>query len=272
MRCITVSEKRIGDVVTNLKYKKNEVVVYFQSGNKVALSPETFTDFHLYAGKEVDNDELSNILHASSEDRYYVYCLKLFGKDLYSEKEIQTKLFSKGADEGIVISVTKKLKDLGLINDEAYANTFVHDIAQLRLYGKNKILYELRSKGISPNIVNSIELGDEEEKEKAFRYASILNRKYVKSPSEKKALQMIRSLIERGFDEKVAEEAVEACISPMDEESEKKLLDRYFELAKSKYSRKYVGYQLKEKIYLDLRKKGFHSKAIKETIEKGIEL
>lgn len=272
MRSTAVSEKRIGDTITQIKYKKDEVIVIFASGNKIALSPETFTDFHLFADKEIDEEELSTLLHASMMDRYYVYALKLLGKDVYSERQIQNKLFAKGADEDTVWAVTKKLKALGLIDDVLFAKTFASDIGSLRLYGKNKILYELRLRGISPSIIASLDFPEEEERDKAFRYASYLNRKFVKSPSEKKTFQVIRSLVARGFDESIAEAAVAECVSPTDQETEQKLLERYFELSKAKYSRKYTGYQLKEKIYLDLRKKGFASRAIKATIEKGVEL
>lgn len=267
-----MSEKRIGDTITQIKYKKDEVQVHFDSGNKLHLSAEAFTDFHLYEGKEIDEEELSSLLYAASEDKYYTYALKLLGKEVYSEKQIQTKLFGKGADEDMVVSITDKLKKLGLIDDVSYAKTYAHDVGSLRLYGKNKILYELRANGISPKIINELVFTEEAEREKAFRYASYLNRKYVKSPSEKKNLQVIRTLISRGFDESVAEEAVAACVSPMDKEAESKLLERYFELSKAKYSRKYAGYALKEKIYVDLFKKGFKSRDIKEIIEKGVEL
>ena len=267
-----MSEKRIGDAITTIKYKKNEILLNFNSGNKLLLSVETFTEFHLYEGKELSEEELSSLLHAASEDKYYVYALGLLSKEVYSEKQIQTKLFGKGADEDTVLAVVTRLKKGGLIDDEAFARTFASDVGSLRLYGRNKILYELRSKGISPAVVAKIEFSEKEELDKAFRYASYLNRKYVKTPSEKKSLQVIRALIARGFDEQIAEKAVEESVSPMDEEAEAKLLQRYFELAKAKYSRKHVGYSLKEKVYMDLRKKGFRSRDIKELIEKGIEL
>ena len=267
-----MSEKRIGDVVSSIKYKKSEVVISFASGNKVALSELAFTDFHLYEGKELSEEELSTLLHAAVEDKYYVYALGLLGKEVYSEKQIQTKLFARGADEEMVLSIVSKLKSMGLIDDALFAKTYASDIGGLRLYGKNKILFELREKGISPRIIAELEFKEKDELDKAFRYASYLNRKFVKTPSEKKAIKVIRALIERGFDEQIAEKAVEECVSPMDEDAENKLLERYFELSKAKYSRKYVGYSLKEKIYLDLRKKGFKTRDIKSLIEKGIEL
>lgn len=264
-----MSEKRIGDVVTQIKFKKDGILVGFDSGNKVTLSSETFTDFRLYEGKELDETELSAFLAAAFVDRYYVYALRLLSKEAYSEKQVQTKLYGKGADTQTVSIVMEKLKAIDLIDDAAFAESFAKDVGALRLYGKNKILFELHRRGISPKVVATLEFPEKEELEKAFRYASFLNRKYVKSPSEKKATQAIASLISRGFDEAIAEQAVDACIKPADRESELRLLERYFALSQAKYSRKYGGYQLKEKVYLDLRKKGFKNDDIKMMIEKG---
>ena len=259
-------QKRIGDVITNIKIKSDGVSISFEHHEKMTMSVDSFTDLRLYEGKLLTLNEVAELEQVAASDKYYLYALKLLAKDARSIKEIRNKVLAKGADEETTEIVISRLAKVGLLNDEAYAETFKKDVGDLRLYGKHKILYELRLKGIPSSIVSKLEFSEKEELDKAFRYASILNRKYVKSPSEKKATQAIASLLQRGFDESIAEAAVDACVSPNDEESEKKLLQRYFQLSKAKYARKYGGYQLREKIFVDLRKKGFKSHDIKQMI------
>lgn len=261
-----MSEKRIGDVISAVKIKSDGIAVSFERHDKIVLSPESFTDLRLYEGKVLTFEEIEELNRLALSDKYYLYGLRLLGKEARSVRETKTKILAKGADEETTALVIERLKKAGLLNDVTFAETFQQDIGDLRLYGKNKILFELRLKGIPPYIIEKLEFPEEKELDKAFRYASYLNRKYVKSPSEKKIFQAISSLIARGFDEQIAEKAVDACVSPNDEESERKLLERYYGLAKAKYARKYGGYQLKEKIFIDLRKKGFATRDIKEIL------
>lgn len=267
---MNVSEKRTGDTVVSIRYRKSGVEVSFASGNKLLLSAATFTEFRVYEGKELTEEELSALLKATYEDTYYSQALRWLTKRVLTEAEISAKLLNKELDQDTVYSIVKRLKDQKLIDDEAYARTYAKDIGAFRYYGKKKILQELRQKGIPEDVLKTLKFKEEAEREKAFRYASLLNSKFI-SPSEKKKQKAYAALLQRGFDEMVAHEAVESCVVPPEKEVETRLLDRHYRLARAKYARKYGGYELNQRIYASLRKKGFRHEDIKAIMAQGEE-
>ena len=265
-----MSEKAIGERIVSVRYKKEGIELGFASGNKLVLSADTFTEFHLYEGKYLTEEELSALLHATNEDAYYSLALKWLTKHVLTEAEVTDKLLAKEVDEDTIYGIIKRLKDQKLIDDEVYARTYAKDVGALRYYGKDKILFELRRKGIPESILKDLKFKEENEREKAFRYASFLNRKYI-SPSLKKKQKAYAALLQRGFDEDIAREAVEACVVPPEAEVESRLLERHYRLARAKYARKYGGYELNQHIYASLRKKGFRHEEIKAAMAKGEE-
>ena len=60
--------------------------VIFESGEKIALSESSYSDFRLYEGKEVSVSEMEKLLAFVDEDQYYSYALRLLGKEIYKEK------------------------------------------------------------------------------------------------------------------------------------------------------------------------------------------
>ena len=55
-----MSERKIGEEIVSVlavKAKKDEVRVYLSDGEKLAMSPDSFTEFHLYEGKELSLEE-----------------------------------------------------------------------------------------------------------------------------------------------------------------------------------------------------------------------
>ena len=264
-----MSTKRTGSPLTvvSVKAKEREVKVLLSNGDKISLSVDSFTEFHLYAGKELTQEELDGITAYANQDEAYDKALRYLGRDSYSAAEIQRKLTAKGFEPGIIESVITRLTKAGLIDDVLFAKTFAQDVADLRLLGEHRILRDLRMKGVSESIIATLTFPREAELDKATRLASSLDRRYFRTPYGKRLLKIKHALIERGFDEDVVAEAANACVSPSDPNVEKAELDKAFALAYAKYSRKYEGYDLSQHILAALARKGFGYDEVKTILE-----
>ena len=266
---MNVSEKRTGETLTvvSVKAKAKEVRVLLSNGDKISLSVNSFTEFHLYAGKELSPKELDALLAFSAQDEAYTRAINYVSRDAYSTVEMERKLLAKGYEPKVVSSVIGRLTEAGLLDDMTFARTYAEDVSDLRLVGYNRVLFELRSKGVSEEIIAQLSFPREVELDKAIRYAKGLDRRYYRVPFAKRVLRINRALLERGFDESVAYEAAKATASPIDPDVEKAELEKAYALAEAKYSRKYEGYELSRHIYASLARKGFphdHIKAIME--------
>lgn len=73
-----------------------------------------------------------------------------------TESEIRKKLLMKGASEEICLKTVDFLKEYGYINDDEYARMYVNDACNLKKHGARRIKADLRMKGISDDIIESV--------------------------------------------------------------------------------------------------------------------
>ena len=262
-----MSAKSTGKTIVSIVAKKNKITIEFDDKSKITVSENTFTDFHLYEGKLIEGKELSTLESFAGQDTVYSLALKLLSRDSYSCYELREKLIGKGASEEDAKAIVERLKKQKLLDDERYARVYASDVADLRLYGRNKVLHELKSKGIPFFMLDRLEFPEEVELEKAMRYATMMDYRLGKTPYENKKFKMIRSLIARGFDIRIAEMAASKAATRIDPEIEADIFDKQFELALAKYSRKYHGFELKRHMLAFLARRGFDYERIQAKLE-----
>ncbi len=94
---------------------------------------------------------------------YRAYLYRLLTSRVYTEYEVAEKLVQKGADREEARKLAEEFRELGFIDDEAYARLFAdsHDN-----WGSARIRYELRRRKVAEDKI-SLALGDTDEIEKA---------------------------------------------------------------------------------------------------------
>ena len=268
-----MSERKTGKAIVSVlavKAKKDSVRVYLSSGEKLSMSPDSFTEFRLYEGKELSLEEQKKIRAYIDQDEVYQRAMRYLGRELYASTELRRKLLDKGYDSKTVNQVIDRLKKARLLDDAHYAKVFAEDVAELRGIGHNRVLYELRSKGLPDEILSSITFSPEQEKERARLLGESLNRRYGKTPQAKRKMKIYRSLLDKGFDESLAHEVASLAATPDDPAVAQEELERCFNLALVKYERKYQGYDLRNHIYAYLVRKGFPYDQVKDYLEEHL--
>ncbi|MDY3928442.1 MAG: regulatory protein RecX [Clostridia bacterium] len=74
----------------------------------------------------------------------------------HSEKELSDKLKRAGADDDIIQQIMTFLREYKLVNDLDYARRYSRDLQNLKKFGKNRIITELKIKGISHDIIDTV--------------------------------------------------------------------------------------------------------------------
>lgn len=267
-----MSEKRTGEaiIIESIKTKENGVIVSLSDGDKYYLSVDSFLDFRFSEGQALSSGQKEALVRSSSRSQAFEYALKLLSKESYSSKEIQRKMLAKGFEPNVVKETIARLEEIKMLDDVHYATTYAEDVGDLRLLGKNRIIFDLRTKGISERIIESLPFVKERELDKASRHAAKLNRRYAKVPYRKKVMKINRSLLERGFDGDIAMEAALAQATRIDDTAESAELEKYFALAEAKYRKKYSGRDLYQHIYAYLIRKGFDYEQVKALLEERL--
>lgn len=253
--------------IKKIVYKKGGAVLVFSDKEKLTLSNNAFTDFHLYEGKEVTPLEKRKLEQAAESDEIYSYALRLLSHEVYSVHDLRAKLLLRFDDENAIRPIVFRLKKEGLLDDELYAKSYADELADLRLYGQNRVLFELRKHGIPEAYIRPLNFPHDKELDRAQRYLESADKRYRKIPSLAKKKKAIKALLDRGFSFEVAEEA-SANLPASDPEQEQDQLELAYNLTKAKYARKYEGYELKRRLVSYLLSKGYRYEDIIALSEK----
>ena len=245
----------ISKTIKRIKIGEKKVVLIFDNGDKLEISPNTYTEYHFFEGKPLSNKEINEIKSRNDLDKYISYATKLLGQRSYTKHKIKEKLIKKGANEEQVEQVIEILVKYQLIDDKEIIKEFL-EYADYRHYGFNRIKEELFKKGISSIYIDKIKYDETREN----KHASILIKEYEKKYSKYNYAKLkehcYQGLLRMGYSFEVASEALNK-LSPIDEKKELELLKVDYKKAKEKYSKNCSGYELKEKITNSLIQKGY---------------
>lgn len=124
--------------------------------------------------------------------------------------DIRDKLVKWGLSQSDVNQVLQQLVEQGFINEERYAKAFVKDRFAFNGWGKIKIAYQLRQKGIPDEIINEAMTAIDDSQYRD-RLIGLLEDKWrsVKDREPRAAwAAMMRFAASRGFEVPIASECV----------------------------------------------------------------
>lgn len=128
-----------------------------------------------------------------------------------SEKEIVSKLKTKGCKPEIISELINKYKNLGYVNDTVFVESYLLDLISHHPQSKYSIINKLRTKGINQEHINEViekHITYEKEKEMAERNLNSQMFRFKKlSPKERKN-KALAFLQRKGFSSKIAFEIV----------------------------------------------------------------
>ena len=165
--------------------------------------------------------------------------------------------------------VIKKLKDNDLLDDRAFMEDLIAWDNE-RNFGQKKIIEHLKKEGIPDTLISKDHFSRSNELKKAKGLIPKLDKKYSRYAYENKKKHIYQALLAQGFDYDVAKEALNDVKKDKPKEEHTKLLNDFKKIQK-RYSSKYEGYQLKQKIYTALASKGYKHSDIRIVMEKYYE-
>lgn len=198
------------------KDEKN-VSVYFDNGERLILSEDTFYNSGLRKGDEISEDRFSFFIEQNILYHIKQKALSFLARRFHSERELFIKLKSKSYEERLIKIVLNELREKSFINDQVFANHFIEEKLKKKRWGKNKIKAALFSKGVSASIIDEgLKSFDSEidQNEAAFGLAQKKFEKLKLRESDDRKLKqkLISFLLSRGFDYEVSSEVVNKII------------------------------------------------------------
>lgn len=138
----------------------------------------------------------------------YLYAVRLLAASKKSAQELSKRLKDKGYDLAIVEDILEYLRTQGILDDRKMVDETIHWAKQAKRYGKKRILFELKKKGIAQNVIEEAleNYSKEEERETAYQLAKIRWNKVKHLEPLKRKKRLFDFLVSRGFDFELAKE------------------------------------------------------------------
>lgn len=242
------------------KTKSGKYILEFDNNEKIKTYDEVILNNNLLYKKEISSELLNEIEKDNIYYDVYNKVLKFISTKMRSEEEI-----NKYLDKLEVLNKEKiicKLKDIKLINDNAFLKAYVYDKFNLTLNGPEKIKKELLEHNIDENLIN----------EELNKYNNLLVERINKLINKKMKVNKKSTYL---FKQKIVNDLIDLGYSKdmIVEELNKYNIDESNNIKKDygvlykKLSKKYKDNELKYQIKNKLFSKGYSIDNINEVIE-----
>lgn len=134
------------------KKNENRVNVYLDGAFAFGLKKEVLLQHHLHKGDQISDQLIDEVLLSEEKSRAKEQGLRLLSYRARSVQELKKKLREKDYSERTVSRVIEDFLRVGLLDDQAFADTYARSRVVLRPVGKRLMRQELLLKGISEDI------------------------------------------------------------------------------------------------------------------------
>ena len=253
-------------VINLIPYKKQYLITIEKSNSKkdFRVSEELILEYRLVLGKELDESTYNSFQKAYSLDQIYQ---KVLHYALYKQRcsyDILEFLKRKNVHPNTYKYYLNKLRKIKILNDETYVNNYVIEAFNFKLYGPNKIYYDLMKKHLKEDLIKSVI--DRITEDKILQNIEKLFEKKLQNIKPQPQIKTINSIkafiVNKGYNYQMIETVINSHIQEIQEKSNEFLaLDRDFLKVLKKY--KNNDYKSRDKIISFLLRKGYSYQTIK---------
>jgi regulatory protein len=200
-------------VVTALRAtRRGHVAVHVDGSFVCSVSDSLVARWHLYQGRELDDDALAQLRGQASAERVMADAYRLLGHRARSRHELRRRLLQKGHDDEAVAVALERLASDGLLDDAEFARCYVGDKRGLSGWGSQRIRRGLTELGVDHDVIDAAlgaaaaAEGDDAELERAL--VALRRRGAPQPPLDAARRRAYQALVRRGFSTAVAYAAI----------------------------------------------------------------
>jgi regulatory protein len=172
-----------------------------------SLSETALLASGLASGQELNAEQLAAYKQKSAEDKLYNRTLRYVVLRPRTVWEVEQYLQRKGSPAPLIEQITNKLSKVGLLSDEAFAKSYLHDRQLLRPASRRKITLELRKKHVSDEVITEVVGAETGNDETALARIIATKRRQAKYQDD---LRLMQYLARQGFSYGAIKDALQA--------------------------------------------------------------
>lgn len=184
-------------LITAIEPRRKAMSALYLDGEYVMnLDTRTLIENRFDVGKDIDDEDLHEIIRLSNERRAKEKALWLISYRDHSKKELADKI-KRTCDEESADKAVERMEELGLVNDESYALHYAQKLIFTKHMSKNAVVYELARKGIDKEL--AAEILEEIEVDSSEQIRIIIDKKYKNISDEKIRRRAVAALQRLGY-------------------------------------------------------------------------
>lgn len=200
-------------IITEARRRRRSLYLLVLDGQDgPTVDVRTFDESAYRVGGGINEAQLAALLETSEYNRARDRALYLLGLRDYACKELEKKLLTEARPE-VAARVVERLSEVGLLDDERYAERLAQSLSRAKQYPKRRVAQELQRRGVDREIAGyAAEEIDCEDYKLAL---ALIEKKYYNKMTDRESRQKaMAALARRGF----SYEAIRQAIAAYDEE------------------------------------------------------
>ena len=243
--------------ITKIEKKKRLYLLELDETEKLYITEDTIVHFMLSKGMNITEQELKKIQDYAQFSYGKNLALYYLSFKQRTVKEVRDYLTKHGISLDTIEKVLTILIKDNWIDDRQYAYSFIHSNLLSGDKGAFVLKQKLAQKGITAPIIDE-ELCKFDFTEVSQKVAQKLLKKYQgKLPTKALHDKILQQLINKGFSYEEAKVAYQNLTIEDDDGNQQELLYKELDKQYRKYSKKYDGYDLKQRLTQALARKGY---------------
>lgn len=184
-------------LITAIEPRRKAMSALYIDGEFVMnLDTQTLIENRFDVGREIDDDDLREIIALSNERRAKEKALWLISYRDHSKKELTDKI-KRTCDAESAQKAVERMEELGLVDDESYARRYAEQLINFKHMAPRGAAYMLVQKGIDRELAN--EITDSIPVDTYENICTVIERKYKNINDEKVKRRAVAFLQRLGY-------------------------------------------------------------------------
>ena len=184
-------------LITAIEPRRKSMSALFLDGEFVMnLDTQTLLENRFDVGREIDDEDLHEIIALSNERRAKEKALWLISYRDHSKRELEQKI-RRTCDADAAEKAVERMEELGLVDDERFARQYAQKLLFGKKMSKRAALFELTRKGVDKETAEAVL--DEIETDPREQIREVIEKKYRDIGDEKIKRRAVAALQRLGY-------------------------------------------------------------------------
>ncbi len=128
--------------------KRGNIALYVDGEFCMSMHPDVFAASRLSVGMQIDPERLAELVGEAQLKKAKEKALHYLSYKEYTASQLKERLLRDVDEESAALAVGR-MEELGLVDDDDYAERFARDLYERKRYGLIRIRQEMRQRGLT---------------------------------------------------------------------------------------------------------------------------